>query len=108
MATPGPQKPAAGTQQTPSAERLLIDLANQAAEEFVLLEIKEVSVSIPQRKKYDLVFTKNFLYAKLVNTTTPVQGMVFKWSEIGAYNHALPLCHSNHCADAVGVESSKC
>lgn len=63
--------------------KLLINMANAAAEEVVLLEVKEVSVSIPQRKKYDLCFTKNYLYTKQVGTPTPVQGMVYKWEEIG-------------------------
>lgn len=70
---------------------LLIDMANAAQEELVLLEVKEVSVSIPQRKKYDLCFTKNYLYTKQVGTSTPVQGMVYKWTDVGMC--CLPL----HC-----------
>ncbi|CAN8104493.1 unnamed protein product [Discula destructiva] len=62
--------------------KLLIELANAAQEELVLLEVKEVSVSIPQRKKYDLCFTKNYLYTKQVGTSTPVQGMVYKWTDV--------------------------
>lgn len=58
-------------------------MANAAQEEVVLLEVKEISVSIPQRKKYDLCFTQNYLYTKQVGTSTPVQGMVYKWTEIG-------------------------
>lgn len=87
------QTAATGTQQTPvvgaGADSLLIDMANAAAKEVILLEVKEVSVSIPQRKKYDLCFTKNYLYTKQVGTTTPVQGMVYDWSQIGAC--LLPL-----------------
>lgn len=84
---PSPTQTAAtGTQQTPvvgaGADSLLIDMANAAAKEVILLEVKEVSVSIPQRKKYDLCFTKNYLYTKQVGTTTPVQGMVYDWSQI--------------------------
>lgn len=78
-------KPTAGVQQAAGAERLLIDLAEKAAAEVILLEVKEVSVSIPQRKKYDLCFTKNYLYTKVVGTTAPVQGMVYDWNEIGAW-----------------------
>lgn len=84
---PPPTQPATtGTQQAPAsgADSLLIDMANAAAKEVILLEVKEVSVSIPQRKKYDLCFTKNYLYTKQVGTTTPVQGMVYDWSQIGA------------------------
>ncbi|KAG8164386.1 hypothetical protein KVR01_006304 [Diaporthe batatas] len=77
---------ATGTQQ-PSvvgagADSLLIDMANAAAKEVILLEVKEVSVAIPQRKKYDLCFTKNYLYTKQVGTTAPVQGMVYDWSQL--------------------------
>lgn len=78
-------KPAAGVQQAPGAERLLIELAEEAAAEVILLEVKEVSVSIPQRKKYDLCFTKNYLYTKVVGTTAPVQGMVYNWNDVGAW-----------------------
>lgn len=85
---PTTQKAVTGTQQTPAvavgADSLLIDMANAAAKEVILLEVKEISVSIPQRKKYDLCFTKNYLYTKQVGTTTPVQGMVYDWSQIGA------------------------
>ncbi|POS74458.1 hypothetical protein DHEL01_v207150 [Diaporthe helianthi] len=76
----------AGTPQTSvvgaGVDSLLIDMANAAAKEVILLEVKEVSVLIPQRKKYDLCFTKNYLYTKQVDTTTPVQGMVYDWSQL--------------------------
>lgn len=83
-----------GSQATPpkADSKLLINMANAAAEEVVLLEVKEVSVSIPQRKKYDLCFTKNYLYTKQVGTSTPVQGMVYKWEEIGMD----PFCLFSH------------
>lgn len=90
LAHVGSSKPAAGAQQTPSAERLLIEMAQKAADEVVLLEVKEISVLIPQRKKYDLCFTKNYLYTKVIGTTQPVQGMVYDWSDIGAHSHHLP------------------
>ncbi|ROV92202.1 hypothetical protein VMCG_09298 [Cytospora schulzeri] len=85
MLPPPTQSATTGTQQAPAsgADSLLIDMANAAAKEVILLEVKEVSVSIPQRKKYDLCFTKNYLYTKQVGTTTPVQGMVYDWSQIG-------------------------
>ncbi|KAK0705750.1 hypothetical protein B0T21DRAFT_299124 [Apiosordaria backusii] len=53
-----------------------------AASEQVLLEIKDISVTVPQRKKYDVCFTKNFLYAKLSGSSAPVQGIVYPWKEI--------------------------
>lgn len=92
---PPPTQPATtGTQQAPAsgADSLLIDMANAAAKEVILLEVKEVSVSIPQRKKYDLCFTKNYLYTKQVGTTTPVQGMVYDWSQIGTFLLITPPC----------------
>ncbi|CAK7204339.1 hypothetical protein SEUCBS139899_007094 [Sporothrix eucalyptigena] len=53
-----------------------------AAAEPVLLEVKDISVSIPQRKKYDLCFTQNYLYARASNTTAPVPGIVYAWKDI--------------------------
>ncbi|KAK1623361.1 hypothetical protein BDP81DRAFT_454479 [Colletotrichum phormii] len=61
-----------------------------AADEEVLLEIKEISVSVPQRKKYELCFTANFLYARLPNTTTPVEGIIYAWDDI-EYLFYLPV-----------------
>lgn len=59
--------------------------ADAAAAEPVLLEIKDISVSVPQRKKYDLCFTKNFLYARASGSPVPVQGIVYPWKDIGSY-----------------------
>ncbi|KAK1997196.1 Rtt106-domain-containing protein [Colletotrichum falcatum] len=61
-----------------------------AADEEVLLEIKEISVSVPQRKKYDLCFTANHLYARAPNTTAPVEGIVYAWEDI-EYAFYLPV-----------------
>lgn len=58
------------------------DAGNSTAEK-VLLEIKEISVSIPQRKKFDLCFTENYLYARAPGTAGPVQGIVYAWKVIG-------------------------
>ena len=57
--------------------------AEAAAAEQVLVEIKDVSLSIPQRKKYDLCFTKNYLYARASGSSAPVEGIVYPWREIG-------------------------
>jgi hypothetical protein len=54
-----------------------------AVAEQVLLEIKDISVTAPQRKKYDLCFTKNFLYARAPGSSTPVAGIVYLWKDIG-------------------------
>lgn len=59
-----------------------------AAADEVLLEIKDISVSVPQRKKYDLCFTRNFLYARASGTTVPVQGIVYPWKDIGTYEYS--------------------
>lgn len=47
----------------------------------VLLEIKDISLSVPVRKKYDLVFTSNFLYARASGTSAPVPGIVYAWRD---------------------------
>lgn len=57
---------------------------DDVAAENTLLEIKEISVSIPQRKKYDLCFTAKHLYARLPNTTAPIPGIIYAWKDIGA------------------------
>jgi hypothetical protein len=49
----------------------------------VLLEIKDVSVTAPQRKKYDLCFTRTFLYARAPGTSVPAPGMVYPWKDVG-------------------------
>ncbi|KAK4107186.1 Rtt106-domain-containing protein [Canariomyces notabilis] len=59
-----------------------------AVVEQVLLEIKDISVTAPQRKKYDLCFTKNFLYARAPGSSTPVAGIVYPWKDI---EHAFYL-----------------
>ncbi|KAJ0328240.1 hypothetical protein COL922a_013268 [Colletotrichum nupharicola] len=61
-----------------------------AADEDVLLEIKEISVSVPQRKKYELCFTANYLYARAPGTTAPVEGIVYAWEDI-EYAFYLPV-----------------
>jgi len=52
------------------------------AAEGTLLEVKDISVSIPQRKKLDLCFTKQHIYARTSGTTTPVTGAIFAWKNI--------------------------
>ncbi len=59
------------------------------AAETVLLEIKDISVSIPQRKKFDLCFTKHYLYARASGTMSPVPGIVYAWKDIGVLSFAL-------------------
>lgn len=54
-----------------------------AADESVLLEIKEISVSVPQRKKFELCFTDGHIYARAPNTTAPIPAITYAWSDIG-------------------------
>lgn len=48
-----------------------------------MLEIKELSFSMPQRKKLDVVITQNHFYARAPGTTEPVQGACHAWRDIG-------------------------
>ena len=64
------------------------------AKEQVLLVVKDISVSVPQRKKYELCFTKNNLYARLPKTTEPVNGIIYQWSNIGM--HLVPRLLANY------------
>lgn len=51
----------------------------------VLLEIKEISVVVPQRKKYTLCFTPTHLYARLPDSKDPAPGISYAWNDIGAF-----------------------
>ncbi|KAI0025236.1 hypothetical protein F4780DRAFT_420778 [Xylariomycetidae sp. FL0641] len=64
--------------------------AEDVAREEVLLVIKDISVSIPQRKKFDLCFTSKHLFARAPNTTTPMPGIIYAWSNI-EYAFYLPV-----------------
>ncbi|KAH6674598.1 hypothetical protein B0J14DRAFT_638301 [Halenospora varia] len=56
----------------------------------VLLEIKDISVVIPQRKKYTLCFTSSHLYARLGDSPEPVAGISYAWKDI-EYAFCLPV-----------------
>ncbi|KAL2022184.1 hypothetical protein VTK56DRAFT_6013 [Thermocarpiscus australiensis] len=77
--------PSAGV---PAASQTTGLSADAAVSEQVLLEIKDISVAAPQRKKYDLCFTKSFLYARAPGTPAPIQGIVYPWEDI---EHAFYL-----------------
>ncbi|KAG7120366.1 Histone chaperone like protein [Verticillium longisporum] len=64
--------------------------AEAAVDEPVQLEIKEISVSVPQRKKFELCFTDNHLYARVPGTTTPAAGIAYAWGDI-EYAFYLPI-----------------
>ncbi|KAK4222382.1 putative chaperone protein [Podospora fimiseda] len=55
-------------------------ITSNAAAEQVLLEVKDISVAAPQRKKYSICFTQNYLYASVVGA--PVEGIVYAWKDI--------------------------
>ncbi|KAM0335004.1 hypothetical protein ACHAQA_000038 [Verticillium albo-atrum] len=64
--------------------------AESAADEPVQLEIKEISVSVPQRKKFELCFTENHIYARAPGATTPAPGIAYAWRDI-EYTFYLPI-----------------
>ena len=57
--------------------------SSNAADEAVLLEVKEISVSVPQRKKFELCFTANHLFARAPGTTAPIPNITYAWTDIG-------------------------
>lgn len=61
------------------------------AKEQVLLEVKEISVSVPQRKKFELCFTEEHLYARAPGATAPAPGIVYAWKDIGRFIVTLTL-----------------
>ncbi|KAI1421732.1 hypothetical protein F5Y12DRAFT_718107 [Xylaria sp. FL1777] len=73
-----------------SSNGVAVVSAAAAAAEEVLLEIKDISVSIPQRKKFDLCFTAGHLYARAPGTKAPVPGIIFPWKSI-EYAFFLPV-----------------
>lgn len=64
----------------------IADVANES----ILLEIKDISVSVPQRKKFDLCFTGQHLYCRLPSKTEPMSGMIYAWRDI-EYAFHLPV-----------------
>lgn len=75
----------------PAGTARAVDGADAAAADAVLLEIKDISLTVPQRKKYDLCFTRHFLYARAAGSAVPVQGVVYAWRDIGIFP-PRPLC----------------
>ncbi|KAK1239884.1 hypothetical protein MKX08_007326 [Trichoderma sp. CBMAI-0020] len=71
---------------SPSSQAAL----SNAADEAVLLSIAEISVSVPQRKKLEICFTPNHLYARAPGTTAPLQGVSYAWRDI-EYAFYLPV-----------------
>lgn len=54
-----------------------------SADDEVLLEIKDISMAIPQRKKFTFCFTSSHIYARLPTSKEPVPGTSFAWQDIG-------------------------
>jgi hypothetical protein len=60
-----------------------IGVSTATGNDLILLEIKDISLVIPQRKKYTLCFTSSHLYARLPDSKEPVAGTSYAWSDIG-------------------------
>ncbi|OTB03466.1 hypothetical protein M426DRAFT_60514 [Hypoxylon sp. CI-4A] len=75
-----------GNAQTSTTTSSIEDVAK----ENILLGIKEISVSIPQRKKFELCFTPKHMYARAPGTTSPIAGIVYAWKDI-EYAFFLPV-----------------
>ena len=58
--------------------------SSNAADEEVLLVVKEISVSVPQRKKLELCFTANHFYARAPGTTAPIPAITYAWQDLGS------------------------
>ncbi|KAH8685529.1 hypothetical protein BGZ60DRAFT_426017 [Tricladium varicosporioides] len=56
----------------------------------ILLEIKDISIVIPQRKKYTLCFTSSHIYARLGDSLEPAAGISYAWKDI-EYVFCLPV-----------------
>ncbi|KAK7218237.1 hypothetical protein V2G26_006240 [Clonostachys chloroleuca] len=89
----------ASTNAEPANKKRKIDSGNvngtstggaNAAEEPVLLEVKEISVSVPQRKKFELCFTEGHIYARAPGTTAPIPAITYAWTDI-EYIFYLPV-----------------
>ncbi|KAH8168347.1 histone chaperone [Sarocladium implicatum] len=63
---------------------------SNAADEEVLLVVKEISVSVPQRKKFELCFTANHFYARAPGTTAPIPAITYAWHDL-EYAFYLPV-----------------
>lgn len=92
------RKVGAETGGSPSSQAAL----SNAADEAVLLSIAEISVSVPQRKKLEICFTSNHLYARAPGTTAPLQGVSYAWRDIGSsdltsatFSYRLTIFHQN-------------
>ena len=48
----------------------------------VLLQVKDISLVIPQRKKYNLEFTASHIRARHPDTNEPIPGISYAWKDI--------------------------
>lgn len=58
-------------------------VTSSVMDEKAQLEIKDISVSVPQRKKFDLCFSDTHLFARAPGATTPAPGIAYAWTDIG-------------------------
>ncbi|KAM0425600.1 hypothetical protein ACHAPT_009131 [Fusarium lateritium] len=87
---PAHKKRRVDVQQTNGTANGYVKPETNAADEPVLLEIKEISVSVPQRKKFELCFTANHFYARAPGTTAPIPAITHAWADI-EYAFYLPV-----------------
>ncbi|KAI2642344.1 hypothetical protein GGS21DRAFT_487201 [Xylaria nigripes] len=76
------------SQNSQSSNNTLGGSVDSVLKQEILLEIRDISVSVPQRKKFELCFTANHLYARAPGTKTAVPGMIYPWKSI---DHAFYL-----------------
>ncbi|KAG9228016.1 hypothetical protein BJ875DRAFT_436045 [Amylocarpus encephaloides] len=86
-----PSRPANGVKQNGASNG---ESAVSSADE-VLLEIKEISVVVPQRKKYTLCLTASHIYARLPDSPEPIAGISYAWKDI-EYAFCLPVPEKTH------------
>ncbi|RDL37796.1 PH protein [Venustampulla echinocandica] len=79
-----------GIASRPAANGTANGTAVASSKDPVLLEIKEISVVIPQRKKYTLCMTSSHLYARLPDSQEPVASISYAWKDI-EYIFCLPV-----------------
>lgn len=65
--------------------------AANVADEPILLEVKEISVSVPQRKKFEICLTPSYLYARAPGSKDPLPVITYAWEDIGMASDLVRL-----------------
>lgn len=79
----GNEGPAIKKRKVDSGANGTSSTGSNPADETVLLEVKEISVSVPQRKKFELCFTAGHIYARTPGTIAPIPAITYAWKDIG-------------------------